>query len=67
MHSVKGVQACSNEGPCSFSRGENDEIAKTHVKGAKVLQIMVTGTVFLIGERCSPRASFKQIKMLVLR
>ena len=27
---VKGIQVCSNEGPCPFQRGDNYEITKIH-------------------------------------
>ena len=34
---VKGIQVCSNEGPCSFPRGDNYDIAKIHWQNFKNL------------------------------
>ena len=33
---VKGIQVCSNEGPCPFPRGDNFEIAKIHWQNLKI-------------------------------
>ena len=32
---VKGIQICSNEGPCPFPRGDNYEIANIHRRNSK--------------------------------
>ena len=33
---VKGIQVCSNEGPCSFSRGDNYKMVKIHWRNIKI-------------------------------
>ena len=32
----KGIQVCSNEGPCSFSRGDNYKMVKIHWRNLKI-------------------------------
>ena len=42
---VKGIQFCSNEGLCPFSKGNNFEIAKIHRRICKILFSRTTGLI----------------------
>ena len=42
---VMGIQICSNEGPCHFLRGDNNEIAKIHWWTFKILFSIITGQI----------------------
>ena len=43
---VKGIQICSNEGPCPFPRGDNSEIVKLNWKYFKIFFSRITGPIW---------------------
>ena len=42
---VKGIQVCSNEGPCPFPRGDNYEIVKIHWQCLEISYSRTTGPI----------------------
>ena len=42
---MKGIQVCSNEGPCPFPKGDNYEIVKIHWWNVKVFFSRTTGPI----------------------
>ena len=42
---VKGIQVCSNEGPCPFPRGDNYKIVKIHRWNLKIFFSRTTGPI----------------------
>ena len=62
LHSwVKGIQVCSNKGPCPFPRGDNDEIAKIHWRNLKILFSRTTGPIST--KLCTKHPWMKEIQV----
>ena len=40
-----GIQICSNEGPCTFPRADNYQIAKIHERTLKIFSLRTTGPI----------------------
>ena len=40
-----GIQICSNEGSCSFSRGDNNEMARIHIQTLNIFFLRTTGPI----------------------